>query len=219
MEPRRDRPPAATAEQAMETLSRRECPQLAEALIAVAAAWRPISRRDVDARLDALARPLFAIEPTAQARADALAELIALGFEPDARALEGLWLDEVLETRRGHPALIAAVAAELGQRAGWDFAICSTPTAWYTGLLDDGRLWLIDPTGAAHGVGAPALVRRHCAHELAYVVLTGLAERLPSSQDTARARGLRDRLALFAAPERPGPALLEALWSESGQPR
>jgi hypothetical protein len=219
MEPRREERATPTAEQAMAALSRRECPQLAEALVAVAAAWRPMSRTDIDARLDALARPLFAIEPTAQARADALAELIALAFEPDARALEGLWLDEVLTTRRGHPALIAAVAAELGQRAGWDFAICSTPTAWYTGLLDDGRLWLIDPTGAAHGVGAPALVRRHCAHELAYVVLTGLAERFPGPRDAARARGLRDRLALFAPPEDPGRALLGALWSESGQPR
>lgn len=219
MEPRRDGQAVTMAEQAMETLSRRECPQLAEALIAVAEAWRPMSRTDIDGRLDALARPLFAIEPTAQARADALAELVALAFEPDAKALEGLWLDEVLTNRRGHPAMIAAVAAELGQRAGWDFAICSTPTAWYTGLLDDGRLWLIDPTGATHAVGAPALVRRHCAHELAYVVLTGLAERLPSARDAARARGLRDRLALFAAPEHSGPALLGALWSESGQPR
>ena len=219
MEPRREGRGTATAEQAMSALSRRECPQPAEALIAVAAAWRPMSRADIDARLDALARPLFAIEPTAQARADALAELVALAFEPDAKALEGLWLDEVLSNRRGHPALIAAVAAELGQRAGWDFAICSTPTAWYTGLLDDARLWLIDPSGAAHGLGAPALVRRHCAHELAYVVLTGLAERFPSPQDAARARGLRERLALFAAPERPGPALLGALWTESGQPR
>lgn len=219
MEPRRDGRATATAEQAMAALSRRECPQLAEALIAVAAAWRPMSRPDIDARLDALARPLFSLEPTAQARADALAELVGLAFEPDARALEGLWLDEVLTTRRGHPVLIAAVTAELGQRAGWDFAICSTPTAWYTGLLDDGRLWLIDPTGGAHGVGAPALVRRHCAHELAYVVLTGLAERFSSPQDAARARALRERLALFAPPEQAGPALLGALWSESGHPR
>lgn len=82
----------------MAALSRREGPKLAEALIAVSAAWRPMCRADVDARLDTLARPLFAVEPTAQARADALAELVALSFEPDARALEGLWLDEVLNT-------------------------------------------------------------------------------------------------------------------------
>ena len=74
-------------------------------------------------------------------------------------------------------------------------------------------LWLIDPTGAAEGV--PTMVRRHCAHELAYVVLTGLAERFASPRDRDQARALRDRLALFEAPERPGDALLGALWNGS----
>ena len=97
--------------------------------------------------------------------------------------MDGLWLDEVLATRRGHAVMIAAVAAELGRRAGWEVSVCSTPTAWYAGLLDDSVLWLIDPTGAADGV--PTMVRRHCAHELAYVVLTGLAERF---DEPARSR-------------------------------
>ena len=71
-------------------------------------------------------------------------------------------------------------------------------------------MWLIDPTGTADGV--PTMVRRHCAHELAYVVLTGLAERFESPRDRAHARTLRDSLALFEAPERPGDGLLGALW-------
>ena len=81
----------------------------------------------------------------------------------------------------------------------------------YAGLFDDSVLWLIDASGAADGV--PTMVRRHCAHELAYVVLTGLAERFASPRDRAHARTLRDRLALFEAPERPGDALLGALWN------
>ena len=109
------------------------------------------------------------------------------------------------------------MAAELGRRAGWEISVCSTPTAWYAGLLDDDVLWLIDPTGAADGV--PTMVRRHCAHELAYVVLTGLAERFERPRDRDRARALRDRLALFEAPERPRrPALLGAL-VDHGRPR
>ena len=63
------------------------------------------------------------------------------------------------------------------------------------------------------------MVRRHCAHELAYAVLTGLASRLDGARDRARARALRERLALFEPPEHPGPALLGALWTADGTPR
>jgi hypothetical protein len=115
------------------------------------------------------------------------------------------------QDRTGEQAFAAiSLAAELGRRAGWEISVYSTPSAWYAGLLDDNVLWLIDPSGAADGV--PTMVRRHCAHELAYVVLTGLAERFESPRDRARARTLRDRLALFEAPERPDDALLGALW-------
>ena len=110
--------------------------------------------------------------------------------------------------------LIAAVATELGRRAGWEITVCSSPTAWYAGLHDGDVLWLIDPTGEASGAGAPKTVRRHCAHEIAFVVLTGLAERFARADDQEQARSLRERLALFSAPEHPGPALLGALWTE-----
>ena len=70
-------------------------------------------------------------------------------------------------------------------------------------------LWLVEPTGAAAGV--PTTVRRHCAHEIAYVVLTGLAERFESERDRDRARRLRDHLALFEAPERRRRAARRAL--------
>ena len=65
----------------------------------------------------------------------------------------------------------------------------------------------------------PTTVRRHCAHEIAYVVLTGLAQRFESERDRDRARRLRDHLALFEAPDGTGDALLGALWTRSGDPR
>jgi hypothetical protein len=202
-----------TGEQAFAAISHRACPPLAETLLAVVAAWRPVDSIDLDGQLDQLARGLFAAGRGGRERAGALALLLAREFRADPGPVDGLWLDEVLATRRGHAVMIAAVAAELGRRAGWEISVCSTPTAWYAGLLDDGVLWLIDPTGTADGV--PTMVRRHCAHELAYVVLTGLAERFDSPRDRAHARTLRDSLALFEARERPGDGLLGALWDGS----
>lgn len=206
-----------TGEQAITAISHEACPSLAETLLAVVAAWRPVDRVDLDGQLDQMARALFAAGPDGSERARTLAAFLTRELRPDARSVDGLWLDEVLATRRGHPVLIAALAAELGRRAGWQISVCSTPTAWYAGLVDGDVLWLIEPTGAAGGV--PTTVRRHCAHELAYVVLTGLAERFERPHDRDRARSLRDRLALFEGPQRPGEALLGALWTERGDPR
>jgi len=185
-------------EQAFAALSRRACPPLGEALFAVAAAWRPVSWPVLDAQLDQLALPLFAVEPTGRERAGALATLLTDTFRQDGRRVEGLWLDEALAARRGHPLMIAAVAAELGRRAGWDSCVCSSPAAWFAGLQHDGMLWLVDPTGEASGERAPRHVRRHCAHEVAFVVLTGLAERFTGAHDEAQAIRLRDRLDVFA---------------------
>jgi hypothetical protein len=185
-------------ERAFAALTRRSCPPLGEALCAVAAAWRPISWSALDGRLDQLALPLFGAEPGGRERAGALAELLVAGFRREPRSVGGLWLDRVLDTRRGHPVLLAAVGAELGRRAGWEVMVCSSPSAWYAGLHHDGVLWLVDPTGEASGAAAPKTVRRHCAHEVAFVVLTGLAERFAGSPDEAQARRLRERLDVFA---------------------
>ena len=201
-------------EEAFAALSRRACPPLGEVLFAVTAAWRPVAWGTLDGQLDQLALPLFAAGRSGRERAGALATLLAGTFRHEARAVDGLWLDEVLAGHRGHPVLIAAVASELGRRAGWEITVCSSPTAWYAGLHDGGVLWLIDPTGEASGAGAPKTVRRHCAHEIAFVVLTGLAERFARADDQEQARSLRERLALFSAPEHPGPALLGALWTQ-----
>ena len=190
-----------TGEQAFTAISHEACPSMAETLLAVVAAWRPVDHVDLDGQLDQMARALFAAEPDGRERARTLAAFLTRELRAGRHARStGLWLDEVLATRRGHPVLIAALAAELGRRAGWQISVCSTPTAWYAGLVDGDVLWLVEPTGAAAGV--PTTVRRHCAHELAYVVLTGLAERFERPRDRDRARRLRDRLALFEAPER-----------------
>ena len=107
-----------TGEQAFTAISHEACPALAETLLAVVAAWRPVDHTDLDGQLDQLARGLFAAGPGGRERAGALALLLAREFHADPGPVDGLWLDEVLATRRGHPVLIASLAAELGRRAG-----------------------------------------------------------------------------------------------------
>jgi hypothetical protein len=203
----------AMAEAALAAIGRTACPPLADALTAVTAAWRPIDRAAVDAQLDALARPLFTVEPSGTARARALARLVVRSLRPDPAPTATLWLDELLAAGRGHPVIVATAAAEVGRRAGWEVSVCSTPNAWHAGLLDDDRLWLVDATGTPPSEPAPGIVRRHCAHEVAFVVLTGLAQRADVPREAARARELRDRLALLDPPDHPGRSLLEVLWS------
>jgi hypothetical protein len=208
---------STAAERALAAIGGRACPPLADALTAVAAIWRPVLRADVDDHLDELARPLFNVTPNGHARASALAQLVVRAFRCDADPIAGLWLDEVLASRRGHPVLIAAVASELGRRAGWETRVCSSSAAWYAGLLDADRLWLIDTPVPADRVGtsAPERMRSHCAHELSYVVLTGLAERFADPRDATRARALRERLGVVAHHDRPDQALLGPLWSRT----
>jgi hypothetical protein len=42
--------------------------------------------------------------------------------------------------------VLAAIAAEVGRRAGLSVHVLSAPTGWYAGLGDGDRLWLVDTT-------------------------------------------------------------------------
>jgi hypothetical protein len=185
-------------EQAFAALSRRACPPVGEALFAVTAAWRPVDWHELDGRLDQLALPLFAAGPGGRERAGALAELLLERFRPDPVLVDGLWLDRALDSGRGHPVMLAAVATEAARRAGWSAMVCSSRQSWFAGLVEDGVLWLVDPTGEASGSSAPKTVRRHCAHEVAFIVLTGLAERFAGPRDREQARRLRTQLDVSA---------------------
>ncbi len=101
---------------------------------------------------------------------------------------------------RRPPLILAAIATEVGRRAGLDVHVLSAPTGWYAGLGDGDRLWLVDATMDGSKAD-PWSLRRHCAHELAFAALLGLSERYEKVGDSHRA----DRAA--AAPQPPPHAL------------
>ncbi|HWK28275.1 MAG TPA: transglutaminase family protein [Solirubrobacter sp.] len=175
-----------------------ECPPIADLMLALAAEFHAVDEAAADARLDALALPLFGLASdhprTAAAR---LAEVIDT-FHADRMSVAGLWLDRALETRSGHPLMLAALIAEVGRRAGLAVQVFSAPTGWFAGLAAEGRLWLVDAT-LGDNTADPWTLRRHCTHELAFAALLGLSDRFQRVGDaggSAKAALLRARLPL-----------------------
>jgi hypothetical protein len=165
------------------------CPPVAEILLALAGEFRDVDAAAADARLDELALPLFGMAGgDLRVAAAALANILDTdpGFDADRSSVAGLWLDAVLESRAGHPLVLAAIATEVGRRAGLNVHVLSAPTGWYAGLGDGDRLWLVDATMDGSKAD-PWSLRRHCAHELAFAALMGLGERYEKVGDAHRA--------------------------------
>jgi hypothetical protein len=178
------------------------CPPLADLLLALASEFREVDARAADARLDELALPLFAAAAGPPRRAAAALSRVLdtePGFDADRTGVAGLWLDRALERRAAHPLILAAIAAELGRRAGLAVHVLSTATGWYAALAGGERLWLVDTTMDGRPID-PARLRRHCAHELAFAALLGLSERFERLGDrraASRAALLRRQLPLL----------------------
>jgi len=177
------------------------CAAVDELLLSLAAEFWPVDPDDTRARLDDAARALFGI--TALEPADRAQRLgVVLERELMIRPEQGsdpdlLRLDRVLHQRRGHPLLVAALGVELLRRAGVPAAVCSSPARWFVGLGGGTRTVLLDARLSAHDDPCPDRVRRHCAHEVAFCALTGLAERFTRTRRQSPARlALALRLAL-----------------------
>lgn len=173
------------------------CPAPGEALLAVAAEFRPLAPAPTSFRLDELARSLFAVaagrDPGEAARGLAALLTDELRLRRDESSLDGLWIDRALERRAGHPLTLAVIAAEIGRRAGLRVGICSTASGWYAGLGEPDRLWLIDPA-TDPGPTPSGPVRSHCGHEVAFAALTGVyARQVRDGDDAAASHAVRLR--------------------------
>jgi hypothetical protein len=176
------------------------CPPPAGLLLALAAEFRPVRGAGASFRLDELARGLFEVaaarDPGWTARALATLMTEELGLARDETSVEGLWLDRVLLRRGGHPLVLAAIATEVGRRAGVAVGICSTATGWFAAIGSPQRIWLIDPSRDPSPTPSGP-VRRHCGHEVAFAALTGLYARMLRDGDehgAQRAATLRAQL-------------------------
>ena len=162
----------------------------ARPLLGVAATF---SRGPVDA--EAVEDDLCALAACAMAGrcAAPAAQLAAVGaaMEPFARSdallgLDDLLLDRVLATWAGTPALLCAVAAEAGARAGLDVAIAGDGRRHVlVHGREDGACW--DPGAGvrALGAGERTELKLRCGHQLAFAVLGEIAERAGRAGDVA----------------------------------
>jgi hypothetical protein len=177
------------------------CAGPADLLIALSAHFGRSTPDALRGQLDDDARRLFGMHgqpPVLQAQrlAAVMAEDLGLhaALSWDCPAL---LLDRVLATGRGHPAVLAAIGADLCRRAGVTAGVFSSPERWFVGLGDVGRTVLMDaglPTGCP---SAPRSIRGHCGHELAFCVLSGLMRSFRAAGQLAQAcQACRLRLAL-----------------------
>jgi Transglutaminase-like superfamily len=164
-------------------------------LTAIEREFAAVDRARLADALDTLARPLFGLA-AASARersmafaAAAYAALPADGSDPDA------WLiSRALEQRRAAPPVRAVLAAELARRAGVDARPARFRGRWLVGVHDRGA-----PVGADVGADDRAgdwdvCSGCLCGHEVAFLVLGGLAAAWRAAGERERARraaGLR----------------------------
>lgn len=173
---------------------------LDQLLLALAAEFKPIDHQAALESLDELARPLFGV--AALPAEEAVKELIEVlahqaGLRVEDHTPESLLLDQVLQRREGHPALLAAIYLEVARRAGVTSVLVSCRRDWYVGFEGPGELLLLAPAPYDDLTQCGTQLRRRCAHELCHAVLRELAVGLRSQgqeEEAAEAVGLRTML-------------------------
>jgi Transglutaminase-like superfamily len=183
-------------------LARSGDPPFDRMLLALAEEFHPVDGGAALEQLDEMARPLFGIA-TMEGRA--AGELIATELGKQLRARDDptgaadLFLDQVLQGRRGHAALVAAAYVEIARRAGVSLTLLSSPEAWFAAIVGEEGAVLVDPAGSTDALQPNLTLRRHCAHGLAHSVLCALTGRfraLGSAGQARRALELRLELPL-----------------------
>lgn len=179
-----------------------QCPPHAELALALAAEFMEIEEVAVEERLDDLAAPLVALH-SAPPRVQVAALHHALRpFVPasDAEGRDAFLLPRVLDNRRGHPALLACLGAELGRRAGMAVGVIGDGEGRFlvahSGLAEPVAL---DPqTGRSpERVVEPQRFAWRCGHEVAFTLLGGIGLCSARDNDAAAAElATRLRLAL-----------------------
>ena len=158
-------------------VARQRHPPLDALLLALGAHFRPVDQWHALERLDDFSRHLFGLEALhAEGQAGCVLHALRneIGLQPaDCNDPDHLMLDRVLDSRRGHPLLLTVVAVELARRAGVRAGVCSSPASWYAAFGEQDVI-LVEVCATASSGVPPAVVQRHCAHEVGFRVLSRL---------------------------------------------
>jgi hypothetical protein len=161
-------------------------------LTALESEFRPVDLDELDGRLDDLARPLFGIH-----RQPVDEGVIALGraaweaLPADSGEPSAWLLSAALERGRAAGPVRAAVATELARRAGLAAHPALMKGCWAVHTRTEDAEAAAD-VGAGPREEDGELPRGClCAHQLAFVVLTGLVEAWESAGNEARAQHAR----------------------------
>jgi hypothetical protein len=166
-----------------------------EMLTAIEREFRAVDRRRLADALDKSARPLLGLRSApARERALALAEAANAALPDDCDQPSGWQLAAALEAGGGTAPLRAALAVELGRRAGVSARPVRMRDRWLVGVHDGGVPVCVDLGGDRSVDSLAACAGCLCAHQLGFVVLGGLAAawRVAGRLERARrAAGLR----------------------------
>ncbi len=172
------RMPNDVSERRFAELAAGECPAYVDILLALGAEFGDVDGDAVREQLDDDSRALFGLGDLSRtARADrvaaAMGRELGLAAAGDVGA-DGLHFHEVVHRRSGHPAMLAAIGAELIVRAGLPAGVYASPRRWFIGVGAGDDLVVLDARLGSGSPAPPSEVRAACAHELAFCVLCGL---------------------------------------------
>lgn len=176
-------------------------PALDELLLALTAEFRAVDVARAHDRLDDFSRSLFGLgELDAAGQAGCVSHALRheLGLRcGDPRDPEAMFLDRVLERRRGHPLVLAVVVVEMARRAGATAHVCSAPTRLFAGFGSP-TMRLVETTPPAGPPPPAESIVPHCPHAIAFGILDGLCDslaRMPGREGEAQhARVLQSAL-------------------------
>ncbi|MGH2954034.1 MAG: transglutaminase family protein [Solirubrobacterales bacterium] len=146
--------------------------------LAIAAEFRPLDEAAATAGLDRLARGLAIAGLDPEARADAMLAVMSRrhGFDLAPRAdPDSLFLDWVIETRRGDPLALAIVYAAVARRAGFELHPVGSPRFLLLGDPSATPPIAIDPVPG--GRRPPRSMRWLCPHLVGAAMLGALERR------------------------------------------
>jgi hypothetical protein len=171
-------------------------------LTAIEREFRAVDRDALADALDRLARPLFGVaQAPVQERTLALAAAAYDALPEDGDEPPCWLLSRALEQGRAAPAVRAVLAVELARRAGVGARPARLRGCWLVGVHDGGAPVAADVGPDTSAAGWETCSGCLCGHEVAFLVLDGLATAWHAAGDGERARraaGLRLLLPLNA---------------------